>query len=457
MASHRPESLSTAAPGLGGLQIDAFGEIGEIGEMDAAMQLDTQHQLSPQDQSWPQAKTVSEQSIWVSLSNGEQLHMRQLFPCAQADDGRADVTDTDAIEVEANAACDLDALPLLGRSVFMLHGAAECGRIYYDDGGERGLAHFLARRGCEVFVIDLGGRGRSMVPGPGVDSRADVHNLVTEAIPALLAAAGKHSVIGAVEGPDVWVGHGFGAVLLAAAWARLPAEKRCARQWVLFAGRRRFSSTSRRAALFTRMFCHPLFARMVEWRKVLPVTRMGLGTVDENAAFYRQYANWMLSRDWCDVDGFDYGAALQKSPVPPTLHLATSADKVFCNLEDVRSFIDELGEHDARLVVVDRIGGEGARYSQLAMLLDPAAEQDLFAPLSDWLADAGQVAPTAMHYRSTERSVTISRKRDAAEPRGGVEPYYQAAVSGLEPVGGKAASGERRGAERSSAMLASIP
>ncbi len=42
----------------------------------------------------------------------------------------------------------------------MLHGAVENGKIFYSDSG-RGLAPFLARRGFDVYVGDLRGRGES--------------------------------------------------------------------------------------------------------------------------------------------------------------------------------------------------------------------------------------------------------------------------------------------------------
>ena len=62
--------------------------------------------------------TIKAESIWVSMPNGEQLHMRHLLPMP---------SDTDSFSSESP------------KRVFMLHGEAECGRIFYHDSG-KGLA-----------------------------------------------------------------------------------------------------------------------------------------------------------------------------------------------------------------------------------------------------------------------------------------------------------------------------
>jgi len=143
---------------------------------------------------------IKTRSIWVTVSNNEQLHLRHFYrnPNFVADN-------------------DLDT-PLAGdgRSVFMLHGEAECGRIFYDS-TKRGLAWHLAKQGYEVFVADLGSRGRSLV-AEGDVSQLSVNDLVIDAIPKLLQAAAKQSTLLSFnhqnKAPDIWIGHSFGAVYL---------------------------------------------------------------------------------------------------------------------------------------------------------------------------------------------------------------------------------------------------
>lgn len=347
---------------------------------------------------------VQAHSVWITMENGEQLHLKHFKPTASSQDA------------ESLDESGLNGLPGpgTGRSVFMLHGEAECGRVYYDSEGQ-GLAWYLANNGYEVFVADLGGRGRSLVPDNTM-SALTVDDIIVEAVPRFLQAATKNSIYQSAEekftGPDIWIGHGFGCATLAAAWARMSPSLRSATQMIFFSGRRRFTATQRLCKLFVNLFCHPLTGKLVDWKTFFPAVRLGLGSADENASWYRTYINWMHSKRWLGADGFDYIDALKHNPLPSTMYMSAQADTVFSNTQDIRNFIAELGQHDARLVVVDNIAGSKRRYNHLAMLLDPAAEKDIFAPIGGWL-----VEHVAMRV-SDEYSVAESANELASELAG---------------------------------------
>ena len=114
-------------------------------------------------------------SIWVSVGSDEQLHLKQFIPSAN---------------VHGDASGNI--MHGRGKSVFLLHGEAESGSVYYGANG-RGLAWEMAAQGYEVFVADLGGRGRSITASG--QSHLTVNQLICEAIPALLKAAAQHSAI----------------------------------------------------------------------------------------------------------------------------------------------------------------------------------------------------------------------------------------------------------------------
>lgn len=323
-------------------------------------------------------QAVKVYSIWVSTKSGEQLHLRQFRL-----DGLAN---NEAIAERTHSD---KALPGLGRSVFMLHGEAECGRIYYDNKGN-GLAWHLAQQGYEVFVADLGGRGRSLSLEEGV-SKLSVYDCIVEAIPLMIQAAGRNSVWCDEQyrfhGPDIWVGHGFGAVMLSAAWTRLEENLRTARQMIFFSGKRYITQRSNWKNLFVKLLCHRWTEKWVGWKNLFPATRLGLGTADENASWYRTYVNWMQHKSWkCDQDGFDYCQALRNSPLPPTQHIASQSESCLSSLQDIRAFIKELGPHDARLLIMDKMSGDRRSYNHLSMLLDNHAVKDVFEPLSKWLS-----------------------------------------------------------------------
>ena len=320
--------------------------------------------------------TIAAESIWVSMPNGEQLHMRHLIPHA------------------FDSAINQTIPAIKNKRVFMLHGEVECGRIFYNDSG-KGLAYYFAEQGYEVFIADLGGRGRSLTPDTEA-STLSVYDIVNEAIPRMLKAINHcpnaySSDINSSNldksAASIWVGHGFGAVLLSAAWARLNAAEQSAQQMIFFGARRQLQAKHRLANAFVKTFCHPLTAKLVNWRNVFPATRMRLGSADENAQWFRVYSQWMNSSEWLDSeDGFDYRAALQNNPIPAALHFAAAADTVFAETGDVRNFIEELGAHDARMIVLDTINGSKRKYDHLSMLMDSAAIDDVFAEAIDWLA-----------------------------------------------------------------------
>lgn len=364
---------------------------------------------------------IKAESIWVSMPNGEQLHMRHLK----------------AMPVESSVAADAglfggEAKNLIAsespKRVFMLHGEVECGRIFYHESG-KGLAYHFAQQGYEVFVADLGGRGRSL----GCDnepSSLTVHDIVTDAIPRLLRAATQHcslseessdsihaysrhshSTLSSIA-PTIWVAHGFGGVLLSAAWARMSDAERTATQMIFFSARRKLQTKNRIANTMVKAFCHPLTAKLVNWHNAFPAEQLRLGSANENTDWFSVYTDWISNDSWCDAeDGFDYQAALKANPIPPTLHFATTADKIYSGSADVRAFIDELGCHDARIIVANAIANSKRKYDHLSLLLDPAAVNDIFKDATDWLLE--QFVASSIKTLMTEAADNESSPVDA--------------------------------------------
>ena len=317
-------------------------------------------------------------SLWVSMSNGEQLHLRHFLPNNLS-------SSTKPVE-----------------RVFMLHGEAECGRIFYDNSGQ-GLAGYLVSLGYEVFVADLGARGRSL-GSDGRVSELTTRQIITEAIPRFLRTielhnndtASQDSVHLISNKATIWVAHGFGGVLLSAAWARLSETQRSASRMIFFGSRRKLQSSDRWARQFARIFSHPLVSKLINWYQVFPAKLLKLGSSDENPDWYHCYAKWMSQDQWLDPeDNFDYKKALKAQPVPPTLHFAAEADAVFAHVDDVRAFVDELGPHDARLMVLGDITESDKQYDHLSMLIHPSAKIDVFSILDQWLIEQVATMPNA--------------------------------------------------------------
>jgi predicted alpha/beta hydrolase len=326
---------------------------------------------------------VKLRSLWVSVDHAEQLHLRHFYqednqPCNK-EELYADVNSEPVGSHE---------LPGMGRSVFMLHGEAECGRVFYGS-EQRGLAWYLAKQGYEVFVADLGARGRSLLSS-GEQSALNVNDIITQAIPRLLQAAANHSSYsnGAdVAQPDIWIGHGFGAVMLSAAWSRLDESLRSATQMVFLSARRRVVPERFSSRLFSKLLCHSVTRYAVRLLGGVPAKKLNVGSANENALWYQNYTQWLEAESWIDAtDDFDYRAALKANPLPPVLHLAPRQATFYSSPDDTRHFVEELGTHNARLLFVDRNSQTGQPYNHLSMLLAAQAETDVFSDASIWLA-----------------------------------------------------------------------
>jgi len=300
------------------------------------------------------AVVVKQESLMVPVTGKVQLHLRRLWT---GDKGA-------------------------GQPVLMFHGAAEDGHIFYSHSG-LGLACFLARNGCEVFVPDMRGKGRSW---PAINQNSDFgfHEIVTEDIPALAATVKRLG--GGRE--QTWITHSLGGPLVAAALARLGPEPLGVRQLAHCAARRQIRTTGFRRRLMVDLLWNRIGRLAVSFEGYLPATALGLGTARESRRCFHDGINWSTREQWIDSeDGFDYGATLARGRWLRSLYFASATDRAFGSPDDVRDFMHELGRHDGRMLVLGREGGSLRDYSHTGMLTHPEAEQDHFPQLLDWMRE----------------------------------------------------------------------
>jgi predicted alpha/beta hydrolase len=296
--------------------------------------------------------TLKYEAIMVSLSSTEQLHISRFYR---------------------------DKTPL-GEPVFLLHSILHDSSTFYRDDGN-GLACYLARHGYDVFVADLRGKGKSR---PQINSASAVgsHQAINEDIPALI------NKIISLRGqlPQIWIGHGWGSVLLCSYYARYGDSVCPVAKMAHFGARRRIVASN-----FSKKFFIDFMWRRLSWLGVvlhgyMPARFFKLGTSNESRGNYQDYLAWSSNELWQDaVDGFRYDEALLQQQLPPSFYFAASGDKVYGEPTDVRSFIKQLGAHDARLMVLSRQSGNLRDYNHLDMLRHQDCEQDHFPLLLDWL------------------------------------------------------------------------
>ncbi|QDQ29430.1 lysophospholipase [Chitinimonas arctica] len=262
----------------------------------------------------------------------------------------------------------------------MAHGAVANARTFYSERG-KGLGAWLARRGYDVYVLDLRGRGLS-TPRIARGAKHGQTESIVEDIPAALAEIqrlrGKQTRISLVA-------HSWGGVLLSAMMARRPDWAAMVRASVYLGSKR-----SIRVWNWTRLYEIELFwqrlASLVTRRYgYLPAARLGMGADDETAKSLRQSQAWVRQSDWIDSDdGFDYRAALQNGGLPPTLYLVGGNDPVRGHEKDVRRFAAESGPHPHEFGLLSRRAGLRRDYGHIDMLTDPQAEQEVYPLVLDW-------------------------------------------------------------------------
>lgn len=302
-----------------------------------------------------------EQSLMVPLSGGEQLHVRRL-------------TDNP------------DAPPVL-----LLHGLLEDGTVFYSRQG-RGLGHFLASQGYDVFIPDLRGKGRSWPPVSGW-ARYRIKDAVSQDLPAIA------ETIYGLKGrfPVFWVGHAWGGVLCSSFLARFPSY-RCSINGLIYFGTRRVAVDRNWSRLIWVDGLWGWFGGMMaRFKGYIPGRTLKLGAEDEFNDMQQESMQWLSGKPWVDPsDDFDYGRALSDGlDYPPALYFSSAHDLAFSSPDDVKAFMREIGQHNGRLVVLGRNNGNLHDYSLVSMLTHHEAVQDHFPFMVNWMAEMNRLRDEA--------------------------------------------------------------
>ena len=191
---------------------------------------------------------LKSESIMASLPSTDQVHMTRLYKDKKR----------------------------LGAPVFMLHSTLQDGTTFYTDDGS-GLACYLARQGYDVYVADLRGKGKSW---PRVNSRScfGYHQAITEDIPTLL----KKIVIKRGKVPQIWIGHGWGGVLMCSYYARYGDNPCPVARMVHFGARRRIRTFNPTKKFFFNFLWLKLSGLLVRINGYMPARLLRLGPCDES-------------------------------------------------------------------------------------------------------------------------------------------------------------------------------
>jgi predicted alpha/beta hydrolase len=267
-----------------------------------------------------------------------------------------------------------------GEAVLMLHGIMANGRIFYSNSG-KGLAHYLAQAGFDVFVADLRGRGQS-TPAISRHARHGQSESICQDLPALLAS------VRAIKGdaPIHWVAHSWGGVLMSSCLLRYPELIPQVKSSVYFASKRSVHVRNWHKFWQVDVLWNVTARVIVRLMGYLPARALRFGSDNESAKSHAQCNRWAQVRPWVDEDdGFDYAAAAATLELPPTLYLAAADDPCLGHCDDVRRFRDESGRHRSRLHVLGLASGYLHDYNHASLLTHPDAVIDHFPLVLQWL------------------------------------------------------------------------
>jgi len=270
-----------------------------------------------------------------------------------------------------------------GPPVFMMHGSVENGRVFYPRSGN-GLAPYLARKGFDVFVGDLRGRGESE-PRINRNSSYGQTEAITEDITAFVERI--REISGSF--PRHWIAHSWGGVLLLSHFARFPDTNGSVDSMVFLGTKRRISVWNlKRLIMIDVAWC--IVARLlVRLFGFLPRGAFGRGMDAETNKSHLQCKRWVRESKWIDSDDdFNYREALRSIKLPRSFWLAGSADSYLGHPDDVIRFREEALATNGEYLLLGRTSGCSRDYGHVDMLTHPAASKDHFPMILDWLRDS---------------------------------------------------------------------
>jgi len=291
-----------------------------------------------------------EVDLYLDVAEGERLHVKRIYrPGARA-------------------------------AVLMLHGVLSNGRIFYTQTG-KGLAHYLARAGYDVFVLDLRGHGASQPP---IDrqTRHGQSDAICVDLPAVHAKIRELT-----NGAELhWLAHSWGGVLMSSCLLRFPQLIPQVKSCVYFASKRSVAVRNWQRLLKVDLVWNYAARAVVSMAGFLPARRLRLGIDDESAKYHRQCNQWAQGMPWVDSDdGFNYADAARHTVLPPILYFSAFDDACLGHREDVRRFRDESGAHRSRLHLLARFTDHLHDYDHASLLTHADAVNDHFPLVLHWL------------------------------------------------------------------------
>ena len=267
-----------------------------------------------------------------------------------------------------------------GQAVFMLHGLMDNASCFHNADTQTGLAYVLAREGYDVYLAEL--RGRHLDTKTLSNLEFGLEQAIADDLQKLVATMNKT----AQPEKQIWVGQGFGSLLLASYLARNPSSLANIQTLVHFSPFRE----SQPAGLIKKFWVNWFHKRgvhlLAKTLGYVPAVKLKLGRSNESLGFYQEALQW-LNEPWKSQAGFDYASKVKKLDWPPSLYFASLHRSWRGSEADARAFMFDLGDHNARLIKLGRRVGNQQNYKRSELCLSQVAEQDYYPLLINWLKE----------------------------------------------------------------------
>lgn len=263
--------------------------------------------------------------------------------------------------------------------ILLIHGSIEDSRIFYSSSG-KGYAPFLAKNGFDVFVPDLPGKGKSR-PSAAKNFKHGQKDFIDKDLNDYLNYIRKiHG-----EKPIRMGAHSWGGVLILAWYAKYGSGQKIG-PMTFFGSKRRVGVIGLRRFFVLDLMWSGVGTLSTALSGYLPAKKLGFGSENEPADFYRETNKWVYSKNWIDPESEDNIAERLKTlDLPPILFFSAIKDFVLGHPRDVERLMQETGSESASHLLLAKHLGNLKDYNHIDMLTAPECPEDHFRLAVHWL------------------------------------------------------------------------
>ncbi|MFE8072268.1 alpha/beta fold hydrolase [Marinobacteraceae bacterium S3BR75-40.1] len=270
-----------------------------------------------------------------------------------------------------------------GTPVILLHGSYSNRHFWLSPKG-KGLAAYLSRQGFDVWIPEFRGHGLS-TKGASLQNFSAEQQIRFD-IPAFADYVSEQTGQAAH-----WIGHSFGGLFLYGALAKgwLPLHR------VLSVAT--LGSQITQGDRYLKVPLVPwAVTRVTRMLGRFPAKTLGLGPENEAPKTIEEVMNWKkLGGQWQAQDGSSYWQGFSRITCP-CLVIASAGDKTD-PAEGCEYLYRMLPKGGNRFVLLGKEQGYARDYSHVGMVVDKAAQEEVWPLLLDWLE---QQAPPLVSINS---------------------------------------------------------